>query len=418
MRIHAVIGLSCVVGVALVVGSCGGNSADPCAPAPKKCSADPTPSAAQQAAITQACRDTLAGKCAALARKALSCAASKQKCTAENKTDTTALLQDCGKEQMELTQCLAGLKVDGGYSDSAVDGGADVGTDSAKEAGVESGTEAGADAGPDVVTDGATDSGVDGASADGDGGSSPPARLYGLIGTKLVVFDEATAKPTVIGDIAAAGGGAAVSLLAFNPSSGTLYAVRDILGTRELIKVNPCTAAVTPIAPITRAGGAIHLVEGFAARGGVLYASASLDGADLLSESLVTIDATTAVATPVGTFSGSDENEMDHLAVVGGELIGRDAHQGDGFVLHLYDINETTAAATPLVTVPHYVTSFTSGPSAGTITAWILSGDLARQLVVINTAGGAVTPIGVTHTTTELGGANLSALQRVSATCP
>jgi hypothetical protein len=162
MRRSIVVGVSCLVvmGAGLFVGSCGGSSAaDPCAPAPKKCSADPTPTATEEGAATQLCRDLLAGGCATQAKAALACAAAKQKCDANKKTDTTALLLGCKTEQAALNACLSSHVDGGGDGATSMDGG----TDGAAEASTDGATEAGSDGNAEAGTDGAGEARTDGA---------------------------------------------------------------------------------------------------------------------------------------------------------------------------------------------------------------------------------------------------------------
>jgi len=242
--------------------------------------------------------------------------------------------------------------------------------------------------------------------------------------SSLVLVNETTGKVTLVGDIGAVAGDEA--LLAYDRASKTLYAGRDVIaasGTNvpSLAKVNPCNAAVTPVAPITIAGGTVYFMEGFAFHAGVLYAAASLNGAccsDTGSESLIAINTTTAVATLRGVVSGTANGEYDHLAVQDGKLLGRDSSPDDGNAFHLYEVNPTNGAPTARANVAHYVTAMSSGPRSGTLYAWILTGTLARQLVVIDIATEVVTPIGVTHDVTEFAGNSLRSLQRVDIVCP
>jgi hypothetical protein len=235
------------------------------------------------------------------------------------------------------------------------------------------------------------------------------------MGSRLVVFDESTAKPTLIGELSAT---AVPTLLAFDSSASKLYAVRNILDAPELVEVNPCTGAVTAVAPLTIAGGVVHFMEGIASLNGVLYASVSLDAACCSSETLVTIHPTTGVATLVGNATGTVENDYDHLAASNGDLLTLDADPQDGFLFHLYQVDTTTGAATHKTDAAHVVTAMSAGPDGGTVYAWVLSGALAHQLVVIDADSGDVTPIGVTDSVGQLGSADVQALQLVNASCP
>jgi hypothetical protein len=363
-------------------------------------------------AATSACREQLAGECSGPARAALACAATNAKCGPDEKTDVAALLADCKAEQAALTECLAPTPNEpeptGDGGDTSTGAGGDGGTPEGSGGGGALGGDGGAGAG---------NGGAFGGEGGGGAGDLPPARLYGLMGSRLVVFDETTAKPTLIGELSAT---AVPTLLAFDSGASKLYAVRSILDAPELIEVNPCTGAVTAIAPLTIAGGVVHFVEGIASLNGVLYASASLDAAccqDTTSESLVTIHPTTGVATLVGNATGTVQNDYDHLAASDGALLTLDADYLDGSLLHLYQVDTTTGAATHKADAAHHVSAMSAGPDDGTVYAWVLSGSLAHQLVVIDAESGDVTPIGVTDSAGQLGSADVQALQLVEASC-
>ncbi|MBX7096199.1 MAG: hypothetical protein K1X89_00675 [Myxococcaceae bacterium] len=87
---------------AFTLAACGGG--DVCS-ASSKCSADPKPTDADKTACQTAIKDGT--KCAAEYKAVLTCAQSKQKCTSDNKTDTTALVTDCMTELTAYTTCLS-----------------------------------------------------------------------------------------------------------------------------------------------------------------------------------------------------------------------------------------------------------------------------------------------------------------------
>lgn len=91
----------CVVGTPVTVIGVGG---DLCS-RPSKCSADPKPTDADKTACQTAIKDGT--KCAAEYRLILACAQAKQKCTSENKTDSTALVNDCSVELTGYTNCVS-----------------------------------------------------------------------------------------------------------------------------------------------------------------------------------------------------------------------------------------------------------------------------------------------------------------------
>lgn len=242
----------------------------------------------------------------------------------------------------------------------------------------------------------------------------PVRALYAVVGTSLVTLDTTTGAHAVVGTL-----DHAVSRLAFD--GATLHAIHPLPGGGfALATVDPCTAAVTVGATLAGpGGGTIHSVEGFAyvPGPGALYVAASLDAADFRSETLATADLATGALTVVGTVSGTaDGDDLDDLTVRDGVLMGRDSPGATA--THYYDIDHTTAAVTPLgVTEGEHVTNIAYDAATATLYAWAYEGTLPYHLVTVDQATGDLTDIGVTHASTELGGAAVAGFDFVDALC-
>ncbi|MBX7096201.1 MAG: hypothetical protein K1X89_00685 [Myxococcaceae bacterium] len=90
----------CVVGNTVTVIGVGGDLCN----TPSKCSADPMSSDADKKACQTALKSDT--KCSAEYRGVLVCLQSKQKCTTENKTDSTAFATDCKPELDAYVACV------------------------------------------------------------------------------------------------------------------------------------------------------------------------------------------------------------------------------------------------------------------------------------------------------------------------
>lgn len=121
-----------LVVVAIACGSDGsdGSGSDPCVAGPSKCSADAIDSATQERATSE-CRSILAGPCAAQGKASYACAASKQTCGADNKTDLAALVAACASERAALQSCLGTAGTDAGGNTGS--DGSTPGTDSGSQ---------------------------------------------------------------------------------------------------------------------------------------------------------------------------------------------------------------------------------------------------------------------------------------------
>jgi streptogramin lyase len=99
-------------------------------------------------------------------------------------------------------------------------------------------------------------------------GVAPDGTIYagGLVENKLYRVDPVTGVPTDIGQF---GGGKDIQDFAFHPTSGEMYAV----GSATLFKLDPTTAELSEVAPITNTNPYIEGIE-FGADG-TLYATSN-----------------------------------------------------------------------------------------------------------------------------------------------
>jgi hypothetical protein len=147
--------------------------------------------------------------------------------------------------------------------------------------------------------------------------------------------------------------------LAFDPVNKVLYTLADrtIIGKDpKLAKIDICTGEVTVIGTIKIEGVPPYFAEGLAVDpSGVIYASVSRNNevavnGDYESETLVTINPTTAAATFVATITGTqpytknNDSEADGLEFVGSTLYATD-DPGSG-PTYIFTIDVSTGAAT------------------------------------------------------------------------
>ena len=218
------------------------------------------------------------------------------------------------------------------------------------------------------------------------------AVLFGATGgeanSNLYMVDTDTGATTSIGPI-----GFAVTGLAMDPNSGTLYGSTSMLSPNSpnsIITIDKTTGAGTLVGPVGIPGEEVADLTFDAA--GTLYG-----WTEIFTDDLVTINTSTGAATQVGnsgifTFGSG-------LADVGGTLF----YSGDGVTGALRTVDKATGLTT-VVTTLHGAPSNTDGiaamavnPDTGVLFAVALNdSDLVHPayLVTINTATGEVTTIG------------------------
>jgi Ca2+-binding RTX toxin-like protein len=224
------------------------------------------------------------------------------------------------------------------------------------------------------------------------------AILYGATGgevnSDLYMIDTATGATTSIGPI-----GFAVTGLAVDPNSGTLYGSTSLLSPnspKSLITINKTTGAGTLVGPVVIPGEEVADLTFDAA--GTLYG-----WTEMFKDDLVTINTATGAATAVGnsgifTFGSG-------IADVSGTLY----YSGDGVTGALRTVDKTTGLTT-VVTLNgapvnlHGAPSNADGiaamavdPASGVLFAVALNDSdeiHPAYLVTINTATGQVTTIG------------------------
>ncbi len=278
---------------------------------------------------------------------------------------------------------------DAGKADSTTtDAGTDAGADASPEAG---------DSGPGANSDAGTDA-----------GATP--ELFGTIGTSLVKINTTTGAATLVGTTNLG----SVAKLAFHAGNGKLYGILDYLTAPKLVTVDACTGESQQVAALTIAAGTVHFVGGldYNPTDNKLYASASLDQAypaDSIEEALVSVDPTTGVVTSVGTMrEGVAIVDGDNVAFSATTKLAIDGNPDDGGTHTFWDLNMADAAATGPRTAAGALgwIEFHKGALYGTVS----SGALARNLVTINAATGAVTVVGPTHGVSDFGGQQILAI--------
>lgn len=153
-----------------------------------------------------------------------------------------------------------------------------------------------------------------------------------------------------------------LTLALFTPAAdaGVLYAVND--GTRDLVRIDPDTLALTVVGPTGVAGGLFGDLA-YDARSGNLYWIAGRD-----NNSLYTIDTTTGAATLVGAHG---INDLFALGSDGSTLYAQDTAR------NVYTLDKTTGAATLVGANTVYPGGYTYNPSTG-------------QLILLEPGGGGV----------------------------
>jgi len=259
-------------------------------------------------------------------------------------------------------------------------------------------------------------------------------KLYGIIGSYLVEVNAATGQATEVAEL----WGAAttyVGPLAFDPITKKLYSLADRFSEPKLATIDLCTGEVSVIGPIILNGKLVYFTEGIAINPqGVIYASVSANNPvgvnwDYESETLVTLDPNSGAATHVvkinGTkpYTGGRDSEADGLEFVGDTLYATD-DDGDG-PTDIFTINILTGWATWLneLHTPRFnnVNDMAYNSDTGLLYGFDPGANLpgySRYLCTISTIFPATaTPIGITHTADEFGGARMSGLAWASVEC-
>jgi hypothetical protein len=241
--------------------------------------------------------------------------------------------------------------------------------------------------------------------------------LYGTIDGYLVTVDPVTGDATEVAPYDFTGSTVNVVFdLAFDANTGILYGLGRFSDgtpsrTPALVTIDPCNAEVTLIDAVTMSGETVYMAEGFAINpDGVAYVSISLNGdpnsspADYYSETLATLDLTTAVATAKGTITPTVQTEADGLQFVGAMLYAGDSNGNNE--TRIYTLNTSTGAATYEFTIPQSTAQnasadFAYNPVSGLFHGFdpgaYEAGNPAHLYSISDLGTGAVTVIGQTH---------------------
>ncbi len=286
---------------------------------------------------------------------------------------------------------------------SAIDAAADA--TAPKDAAVESSS----DAGPDAALEASTDASADAPSTDAaDAADAGPApALFATHDGMLVRFNLATAAQAIVGSISPE-----PYRLAFNGT--TMFGLVVEAGpSYRLVTVDPCTGVVTSGPTLSIAGGTVTLPEGlaFSGNGSPLYVALSQNGVDNASEALASVNVTTGALTVLGSSAG----DIDLMTPYQGSLLAVDATLSGTWSSAFSSINTTTSAPTTVWPAAGnaQLTGIAVHPTTSTVYAWQLAGSNPFNLVTVNVTTGALTPIGVTHSGSSVGGFTFAAV-----TCP
>ena len=247
--------------------------------------------------------------------------------------------------------------------------------------------------------------------------------LYGTIGGKyLVTVDPTTGDASEVAMLS--GPVDSVNPIAFDWNSGKLYGLARAGGNHRpwLAEIDICTGEVTVVGQITLPGRTVYFAEGLAVDpSGTIYVSMSINGdfspgSDYYSETLATVNPSTAVATQIGTISPTVQTEADGLEFVLTTLYATD-DPGRG-PTNIYTINTSTAAATFKGTLssPRFnnVNDMAYNPVSNKLYGFdpgAYTNGHPRYLCEISQPGTATaTAIGITHTSSEFDGGLMSGL--------
>lgn len=154
-------------------------------------------------------------------------------------------------------------------------------------------------------------------------------RLIGVIDFQLVEINPQTAALTRIAPLSRQYS-ASLKIMAYHPVQCQFYAVTDhTTSNAKLIRFD-LTGQVTEIGVLTYQGNPLQLTEGIAYNDadGKMYIGASIEGGfDYLSESLLEVNLTNAQCTFVGRIRETEaEQDLDALVFYNGQVIHGDAH--------------------------------------------------------------------------------------------
>jgi hypothetical protein len=214
----------------------------------------------------------------------------------------------------------------------------------------------------------------------------------------LYTLDPLTGNPTsTLGTVTVGGTGVMVSGIAFDPLNGNLYGAANdpITGKAELLTINTSSAVATPIGTFNTTPPNSNVTSLAFAANGTLYGYVKTGTP---GESLFTINTATGAASLVGG-SGIGSTSGDGLAM---STAGTLYFAGKGATGALYTLNTSTGAATagptfsgaPLSNSQIKALSF---DSAGTLYGIDLQPvTFLADLITIDPTSGVITTIGAT----------------------
>lgn len=222
-----------------------------------------------------------------------------------------------------------------------------------------------------------------------------PPMLYAIVANRLVTIDTATGDATDIGAT-----GLTVTRSVYDPSSDTVFGIYDNTSAPKIATIDVCTGAATHLVNMSLPG---NFVDGlsFDPVSGQLYAAVSANGSfpsDGSAEHLVTVDTATGTTTTVGDFTGG-LLDGDTLLLELAQPIAIDGDSG-AQTIDIFNVDPSTAVTS---------NARSAGPPrsgrhavfGGIVYALGMSGAIAGQIVTMNPADGAVTPVGGAHVVSQ-----------------
>lgn len=199
--------------------------------------------------------------------------------------------------------------------------------------------------------------------------------------------------------------------LATDPKSQWLYSILAPNSTLpQLFRLNPANGDQAVIGTLQTTDKLIQSTKALAFNPvtGVLYASVRTNLSSTAAPVIVTVNPQTAEATIVNTITGTARDDLDALGFIGNTLYALDIDPMVTNLTYLYTINLETGQATLVgSTGIGALYGLAYNPDDG---FFYSSEASARKLYRVSPTTGAATLVGTTHTSSELGGHVIYAL--------
>ncbi len=199
--------------------------------------------------------------------------------------------------------------------------------------------------------------------------------------------------------------------MATDPTSQWLYSILAPSSVQpQLMRLNPANGDQAIIGTLQTTDNLIKSSKALAFNPvtGVLHASVRTNATGSHAPVVVTVNPQTAEATIVNTITGTARDDLDALGFVGNTLYALDIDPMVTFLTHLYTINLETGQAT---LVGSTGIGALYGLAYNSDDGYFYSSEAStRKLYRVSPATGAATLVGTTHSSSELGGNLIYAL--------